>query len=187
MWYADTGKKCSKPLTGHKKYITALSWEPFHLNPKCVRLASCSKDETIKVWNVVTSKCEFTLSGHTKGVTCVRWNGDGCIYSCSQDCRVVIWSVEKRQPIQVLKGHAHWVNSMSLSTDYVLRRGAFDHNCEPITDIEKARAEAEKRYQEVVGKHGVRIVTGSDDYTLILWEPSKSDKPIARLTGLYSF
>jgi WD40 repeat protein len=29
----------------------------------------------------------------------------------------------------------------------------------------------------------VRLVTGSDDYTLILWEPDNNDKPIARLTG----
>ena len=28
-----------------------------------------------------------------------------------------------------------------------------------------------------------RLVSGSDDYTLFLWEPYKSKKPIARMTG----
>lgn len=26
-----------------------------------------------------------------------------------------------------LQGHGHWVNSLALSTEYVLRTGAFDH------------------------------------------------------------
>jgi len=28
---------------------------------------------------------------------------------------------------QELKGHAHWVNTLALSTDYVLRTGCYDH------------------------------------------------------------
>lgn len=29
--------------------------------------------------------------------------------------------------VPLLQGHGHWVNSLALSTEYVLRTGAFDH------------------------------------------------------------
>lgn len=183
VWYADSGKKCGKPLKGHKKWITALAWEPFHLNPNCTRLASCSKDETIKIWNVANSRLEFTLTGHTKGISTIRWNGDGNIYSCSQDCTVCVWSVEKQSILKVLKGHGHWVNTMSMSTEYVLRKGAFDHLCKPIENLKQSQQESEERYKKNLGKQPLRLITGSDDFTLCLWEPENSTKPIARMTG----
>ncbi len=184
-WYAENGQKCSKPLKGHKQYITALSWEPYHLNPKCQRLVSASKDETLMVWNVILSKCEFCLSGHTKSVTGVTWAGDGHIYSCGQDCTIRVWNPETRQQVKLLTGHAHWVNTMAMSTDYVLRRGAFDFNCNPLGDksLEELQKEAKIRYEKETKGRLLRIVTGSDDNTLCIWEPEKSEKPIARLTG----
>jgi ribosome assembly protein 4 len=195
VWYTDSGKKCGKPMKGHKKWITSIAWEPFHLNSLCARVASAGKDGDIKVWNTLNSRLEMTLSGHTKGISSIKWNGDGYIYSASQDCTVCIWSPESQQVIKILKGHGHWVNCMSMSTEYVLRRGAFDHDCE--TDLlqlgdtdeeqknglEKIRQEAQERYEKNLGKQPLRLITGSDDFTLCLWEPGNMDKPIARMTG----
>jgi ribosome assembly protein 4 len=186
VWWADSGQKLSKPLKGHKKWVTGLAWEPFHINPKCQRLASCSKDETIKIWDTVLSRCEFTLSGHSKGVTSIKWGGHGdTLYSCAQDCTVRLWNLVTKTCIKILHGHGHWVNTMTMSTEYVLRKGAFDHECLPLDQekLEERRLEAEQRYKDVLGKEPVRLVTGSDDHTLMLWEPENSDKPIARLTG----
>jgi ribosome assembly protein 4 len=71
-----------------------------------------------------------------------------------------------------------------MSTEYVLRQGGFDYNCEPLKeDLEEAKKDAEERYKKTLGKQPVRLITGSDDYTLCLWEPENSSKPIARLTG----
>lgn len=147
-------------------------------------MASSSKDETIIVWDVVLSRIEFTLCGHTKGVTSLKWGGDGNIYSCAQDCTIRVWSVEAKTQIKVLTGHAHWVNTMAMSTDYVLRRGMFDYDCEPVTcSEEEAVEQARTRYEDVIRGRPLRIVTGSDDNTLALWEPENAVKPIARLTG----
>ena len=43
---------------------------------------------------------------------------------------------------------------------------------------------AKKRYEAArgLGKHE-RVVSGSDDFSLFLWEPLKSKKPVCRLTG----
>lgn len=89
---------------------------------------------------------------------------------------------------RTLEGHAHWVNTLALSTDYVLRIGAFD----PVKDTNistecadklKSQEFALKRYHEVIEAHGERLVSGSDDFTLFLWNPEKDKKPLARLTG----
>ncbi|EFC46086.1 WD40 domain-containing protein [Naegleria gruberi] len=187
IWYGDSGKKCGKVLKGHKKWITGLSWEPFLKNTACKRLASCSKDGTIIIWDTVMTQKEFTLSGHSKGVSGIMWGLNDILYSCSQDCTIRLWNTDTKQCVQVLSGHAHWVNTMSVSTEYFLRRGAFDHNCEPLPEakeeVDKRKEDLLSLYNKTFGSQPIRIITGSDDNTLILWEPSKSDKPIARLTG----
>jgi ribosome assembly protein 4 len=83
-----------------------------------------------------------------------------------------------------LTGHAHWINTLALSSDHVLRTGAFDHNGE-IADRDNIQASARKRYEEAMGSSGERLVSGSDDFTMFLWDPAKGsdNKPLARLTG----
>lgn len=66
---------------GHKKWITALSWEPLHLKAPCRRFVSSSKDGDARIWDISTRKSVICLSGHTLAVTCVKWGGDGVIYT----------------------------------------------------------------------------------------------------------
>src|SRR5271170_1029867 len=58
------------------------------------RLASSSKDTTIKVWDTIQHRPIFTLSGHTAAVTCIRWGGKNWIYSGSQDKSIRIWDAK---------------------------------------------------------------------------------------------
>lgn len=98
-----------------------------HLNPKCVRFASASKDGMIKIWRADTRKCVLSLSGHAQSVTCIRWGGEGFIYSGSQDRTIRLWETQTGKCIRTLSKHAHWVNHLALSTDYAIRSGCFDH------------------------------------------------------------
>ena len=41
------------------------------------RLASGSSDNTVRVWDAASGRCEATLSGHTDAVLSVSWRGDG--------------------------------------------------------------------------------------------------------------
>lgn len=50
-------------------------------------------------------------------------------------------------------------------------------------DKKKSQEFALKRFYEVTEVHGERLVSGSDDFTLFLWNPEKDKKPLARLTG----
>lgn len=187
LWDSATGTQKGKPLVGHKQWVTWLVWEPFHLNPHCRKLASSSKDGDIRIWDVVIGTCLINLAGHQQGVSCIRWGGTGLIYSASQDRTVKVWRSEDGILCRTLQGHAHWVNTLALSTDYVLRTGAFEPaevgRPQRILSPEEAQNKALDRYKQVQQIGPERLVSGSDDFTLFLWNPESDKKHIARMTG----
>lgn len=136
LWDVDTGKQMGKPMVGHKKWINCLSWEPYHLNVECRRLASAGSDGDVRVWDVLLGQCVRTFSGHTGAVTAVRWGGTGLLFTSSKDRTIKMWRAEDGVLCRTLTGHAHWVNSLALNTDYVLRTGPFH----PVMDKSKVYA-----------------------------------------------
>ncbi|KAH9975808.1 WD-repeat protein [Lactifluus volemus] len=201
---SHTGKPIGDALKGHSKWITSLSWEPIHMltcflqKPHSPRLASSSKDGTVKVWAISTRRLEYTLGGHSASVNVVRWGG--VLYTASSDRTVRIWDASGGRPLHTLKDHAHWVTTLSLNTDFVLRTGPFDHTGKRPSSDQEAQSRASARYNDLVSSTSELMITGSDDHTLFLWSlfPSRSDsitpsgvaasnggklKPLARLTG----
>ncbi|CDR38658.1 CYFA0S02e04192g1_1 [Cyberlindnera fabianii] len=184
----EKGKPIGDALRGHGKWISSLAWEPIHLVKPgdSPRLVSGSKDGTLKIWDTARRVPLMTLSGHTSAVSCVKWSGQGVIYSASHDKTIKVWDAKDGKLINTLKSHAHWVNHLSLSTDYALRMGAFDHKGVKPSSPEEAQKIALKNYEKVAKVNGVieeRIVTASDDFTMYMWEPLKSNKPVCRMTG----
>jgi len=108
-------------------------------NPECRRLASSSKDNDVRIWDTVLCQSVMTLAGHMKAVTVVKWGGTGVIYSASQDRTVRVWRAEDGILCRILEGHAHWVNTLALSTDFVLRTGPFH----PVMDIANRPSDSE--------------------------------------------
>jgi len=75
---------------------------------------------------------------------------------------------------------------LALNVDYALRTACFDakDGCVTPVDTNQAVEMAERRYREARGSNeSERLVSGSDDFTMYLWEPGTSKQPIARLTG----
>lgn len=81
-------------------------------------------------------------------ITCVRWGGEGLIYSASRDGCINVWDAAEGKLVRTLKGHGHWVNTLALSTEYVLRTGVFDHTGSAPADPQEA--------QQVRGIRGAR-------------------------------
>lgn len=187
IWDPATGAALGMPLVAHTKWVTSLAWEPYHLNTDCVRIVSASKDCKLRIWNTMSCKSVKTLAGHTAAVTCVKWSGEAVIYSASQDRTIKVWNPDTGLPVRNISGHGHWVNTMTLSTDSVLRVGAFPMFDEKVGQLqEKLDAKAAKeRYEKIKMKSGrsvERMVSGSDDFTLILWEDISKGEANARVT-----
>ncbi|XP_041350278.1 notchless protein homolog 1-like isoform X2 [Gigantopelta aegis] len=189
IWDPGSGKQIGSTLIGHKQWITWLSWKPLHLDPECRYLASSSKDATLKIWDTVLSQCHMTLSGHLQSVSCLKWGGNNLLYSSSQDRTIKVWRAQDGVLCRTLQGHGHWVNTMALNTDYVMRTGAFDpaHATIVHKEISETASELSKkaleRYNTAKGPGPEILVSGSDDFTLFLWKPEEDKKPICRMTG----
>ncbi|KAL6070688.1 NLE domain-containing protein [Balamuthia mandrillaris] len=191
LWNPATGKRAGgrKPLRRHTQWINSLCWEPLHATSgSSERLASGSKDGTVRIWDAKRGVLLYSISSHSMAVTCVKWGGQGLLYSASQDRLINVFTPEGKI-VRQLKGHGHWVNTLALNTDYVLRTGAFDHTGQQPGSPEEAVQKAKERYEAVVGKKeggglGEEILaSGSDDHTLFLWQPGRSKEPLIRLTG----
>lgn len=193
IWSPKTGQRLNKnPLMGHTKWITCLAWEPINCRSDCLRFASSSKDATIRIWDTALLKCQIVLSGHSMSVTCIKWSANGLIYSASQDRTVKVWRGNDGTLCRSLDGHAHWINTLALSCDYIVKTGPFDpakirKRKSPI-DIENANRNelaemAQKRYDEARNGTEDVLVSGSDDFTMFLWHPESKKTPVARLTG----
>ena len=186
LWNPDTGEPLGNPMKGHNKWVNSLAWEPYHLqSPGHPRLASASKDATVRIWDIISNRIEFVLSGHKDSVSCVRWGGTGYIYTSSRDKTVKIWN-SNGTLAHNLTAHAHWVNHLALSTDFVLRTSYNDHTGKIPPTLEGKVAKARYRFRTAATVNNEiveRLLTASDDFTIFLWEPSTGTKPLARLLG----
>jgi ribosome assembly protein 4 len=71
-----------------------------------------------------------------------------------------------------------------LSTDYVLRTGCHDENRKEFNgDMKAMQAYALERYNKARDSSGEILISGSDDLTMFMWQPKKTDKSLHRLTG----
>ncbi|KAM6564494.1 hypothetical protein CsatB_024492 [Cannabis sativa] len=182
-WDPLTGKQLGSTLKGHKSWVNAIAWEPVHITAPCRRFVSVSKDGVARIWDIVLRKPLISLSGHTDSVTCVKWSGDGVIYTGSVDRTIKVWETSEGKLIRELKGHGHRINSISLSTDFILHTGAFDHTGKQYSSAEEMKKVALERYNKMKGNKPELLVSGSDDRTMFLWEPFVSKQPKTRITG----
>ncbi|XP_042298534.1 notchless protein homolog 1 [Sceloporus undulatus] len=197
LWDPKTGSQVGRVLVGHSKWITSLCWEPLHLNPECRYLASSSKDGSVRVWDTVSGRCDLILTSHTQSVTCVKWGGDGLLYSASQDRTIKVWRAQDGAMIQELNVlidkfsrvvlHEISPRSPSRFGGTVSKRTRNIANgvqeALPYLMVAEIKEKALQRYNQVRGQGPERLVSGSDDFTLFLWVPAEDKKPLERMTG----
>lgn len=91
----------------HVSYHSVLSssrFYSFRSNPANPRLASSSKDGTVRVWNTTNRRLEYTLGSHTASVNVVRWgggSGKGALYTASSDRTVKVWDPSVSLPFSL--------------------------------------------------------------------------------------
>jgi WD40 repeat protein/uncharacterized protein YbaR (Trm112 family) len=116
---ADTLALLERKLTGHTDWINSIA-----VSPDGLWLASCSKDQTVKIWDIETGECRATLKGHTKGknseegVRSLAITPDGrTLFSGGSDKTIRRWQVSSHKPASVLHGHNHHIMEMAIFDD----------------------------------------------------------------------
>jgi COMPASS component SWD3 len=78
-------------LRGHKRGVSGVKF-----SPDGKRIASCSADATIKIWDAETGRLEHTLEGHMAGISCIAWSPDSTVLASGSDDKVIrLWDVVK--------------------------------------------------------------------------------------------
>src|SRR5688500_6912905 len=76
------------------------------LSPDHAKLATSSRDGTIKIWDVASGKLDRTVTGYTDDVYCVTYSPDGALLaSGSGDKSIRLWDAKTFEPVRQLDGH----------------------------------------------------------------------------------
>ena len=137
--------QCVMSLSGHLQSVTCVKWGGSDL------IYSASQDRTVKVWRgadviynfytlfILVNPLSFlsnsilcainiplvtaTIQIHqTKFICCHNQWLSSCFVITLSTCM----TFQQGTLCRTLQGHGHWVNTMALNTDYVMRTGAFD-------------------------------------------------------------
>jgi WD40 repeat protein/predicted Ser/Thr protein kinase len=97
---------------GHDGLIRAVAF-----SPDSHRLASCSSDHTVRIWQIETGECQV-LIGHTDDVFAVAFHPDGRrLASAGRDRAVWLWDLVRGEEVARLQGHTSYVWSLAFSPD----------------------------------------------------------------------
>lgn len=96
-----------KTLAGHEHEVSGLAFIPSHAD----FLISCSRDQSIRVWDTLSGTCLQTLAqGHTDWVKRVAVSASGALFAtASNDESIIVWNTE-----QVLGGRANPTGEVTL-------------------------------------------------------------------------
>lgn len=181
-----------RPLgRGNRQWATCVAWDA-----SGARFFAGFKDGAVRMFDK-NGAFVRQVGGHSKAVTSIAVTGRHLV-SAGEDCAVHVHSLQDFQLVGQVK-HAHWVNYVASSVDYLVRFGVFGlarlfhlHKAQlaglGFTQREQlldpANAErAQKALSEVLRTARELIVTASDDHTLQLTEIYPAVKKVAQMTG----
>jgi WD40 repeat protein/predicted Ser/Thr protein kinase len=134
----------SAQFPGHEGVIRAVTF-----SPDSRRLASCSSDHTVRLWQIDDGACQV-LPRHTDDVFAVAFHPDGTrLASAGRDGAVWLWDLSRGEEVARLQGHTSYIWSLAFSPDgATLASGSGDFTVRlwdtaPLKARYQARREAE--------------------------------------------
>jgi WD40 repeat protein/serine/threonine protein kinase len=171
---SEATEKSKRELTleGHGDRVLSVAFSP---NGKSV--ATTSKDETVKIWNVERGEHLRTFEGHSSAVNSVAFAPDGVrIVTGSSDRTAKIWHVENGEELNILKGHTDPVNSVAFFSDGSrVMTGSSDKtakiwNAENGWELLTLKGHAGEVHAVAFSPDGLQVITGSGDKTAKIWD-----------------
>ena len=168
MWNTTTWR-VEGILTGHTSVVDAVAF-----SPDGSTLASGSRDNTIRLWNLRTGKhiTTFTLASE---IRYLAFSPDGStLASSSWDQTIRLWNPHTGELKTTLPDQAGWVHPVAFSPDGGTLLIGGDRISVWDTDIEQYKAPLVTGIGDVVSLvfnwNGTMIASGGGDYMIRLWD-----------------
>ncbi len=176
------GVKLIRTLEGHPDMVLSMAFDP-----QGETLASGSRDETVKLWEVRSGRLLRMLEGHRSGVCSVAFDPQGeTLASGSVDTTVKLWEVRSGELLHTLTGHMAEVYSVFFDPNSeTLASGGSDKTVKlwgggifPRT----LQGHSDTVLSVAFNPQGETLASGSRDETVKLWD-APSGKLLRTLVG----
>ncbi|KAH7343492.1 WD40-repeat-containing domain protein [Rhizoctonia solani] len=166
-------------LSGHTHAVRALAAHGR-------TLISGSYDTTVRVWDIVTGECKWTLDGHSQKVYSVVLDPQrNQAMSGSMDGTVRIWSLATGQALHTLTGHSSLVGLLGLSPTHLVSAAADStlRIWDPATGALQHTLSAHTGAITCFQHDEFKVLSGSDG-TLKMWDVREGSVVRDLLTGI---
>ena len=178
VWEINSGK-CLTILRGHTGDVWTVA-----VTPDGQRIVSGSVDMTVRVWEIDSGTCLTTLRGHIDAIGGVAVIPDGRhLVSGSWDSTVRVWEIDSGKCLVTFEGHTGNVSRVAVTPDGRRIVSASWDKTVRVWEIDSKNCLATLRghtgaVRGVAVTPDGRIVSGSQDGTMRVWELPYTEKII---------
>ncbi|MGZ3424499.1 MAG: WD40 domain-containing protein, partial [Polyangiales bacterium] len=160
-------------LRGHSQAVTGIA-----VSPDGKTVATTSRDETARLWDLATGREILRLEGHAGDVTSVAFDHDGAqLATGGRDKTVRIWDSKTGASRGVLVGHSGAVTALAYATTGKRLVSASEDHSAIVWDPSNAKVVAKIAAPSVLRavSFGSTVALAGEDSTVRLADPSNGE------------